>query len=82
MTEPNTDDAGPLLTPADLANFATIPTAKAAAMIEDALAMAAVVAPCITAGGFAHRAAAKPSSGARYSAGTKPAAAPSSRSRR
>lgn len=60
MTEPNTeDDAGPLLTPADLANFATIPTAKAAAMIDDALAMAAVVAPCITAGGFAHRAAAK-----------------------
>lgn len=59
MTEPNTEDAGPLLTPADLANFATIPTAKAAAMIEDALAMAAVVAPCITADGFAHRAAAK-----------------------
>ena len=59
MTEPNTEDAGPLLTPADLANFATIPTAKAAAMIEDALAMAVVVAPCITAGGFAHRAAAK-----------------------
>jgi hypothetical protein len=59
MTEPNTEDAGPLLTPADLSNFATIPTAKAAVMIEDALAMAAVVAPCITAGGFAHRAAAK-----------------------
>ncbi|OBK44839.1 hypothetical protein A5656_05435 [Mycobacterium gordonae] len=59
MTESNIEDAGPLLTPADLAHFATIPTAKAAAMIEDALAMAAVVAPCITAGGFAHRAAAK-----------------------
>jgi hypothetical protein len=28
-------------------------------MIENALAMAAIVAPCITAGGFAHRAAAK-----------------------
>ncbi|MGP4054284.1 hypothetical protein ACTWP6_05585 [Mycobacterium sp. 4D054] len=58
MTDP-TPDTGPLLTPADLANFATIPTAKAAEMIEDALAMAAVVAPCITADGFAHRAAAK-----------------------
>lgn len=59
MTEPNTEDTGPLLTPADLVHFATIPTAKAAAMIEDALAMAAVVAPCITAGGFAHRRSAK-----------------------
>lgn len=37
MTEPNIEDAGPLLTPADLAHFATIPTAKAEAMIEDAL---------------------------------------------
>ena len=59
MTEPNTEDAGRLLTPADLTHFATIPRAKAAAMIEDALGMAAVVAPCITAGGFAHRRAAK-----------------------
>lgn len=32
----------------DLAPFAEIPSAKAAAMIEDALAMAAMVAPCIS----------------------------------
>ena len=37
-----------LLTPADLAPFATIDEAKASAMIADAEAMAAQVAPCIT----------------------------------
>lgn len=36
------------LTPADLAPFATIDAAKATAMIEDAEAMAALAAPCIT----------------------------------
>jgi hypothetical protein len=35
------------LTPEDLEPFATIDEAKAEAMIEDALAMAALVAPCI-----------------------------------
>ena len=35
------------LTPDDLAPFAVIPTAKAAAMIEDAEAQATLVAPCI-----------------------------------
>ena len=59
MTEPNPDDPGPLLTPADLAPFASIAEAKALAMIEDALGMVEVVAPCITADGFAHRRAAK-----------------------
>ncbi len=37
-----------LLTPADLAPFATIEEDKAAAMIEDAIAMAGLVAPCLT----------------------------------
>jgi hypothetical protein len=59
MPQPALEDPGPLIAPADLANFTTIPAAKAAAMIEDALGMAAVVAPCITADGFAHRRAAK-----------------------
>lgn len=60
MTEPTPEqDPGPLITPADLAPFAKIDPAKAAAMIEDALGEAVVVAPCITAGGFAHRRAAK-----------------------
>lgn len=35
------------LTPADLAPFATIETAKAEALIEDAVARAARIAPCI-----------------------------------
>lgn len=47
------------LTPADLAPFATIDEAKAAAMIEDALALAARVAPCITDPTFTHEAAAR-----------------------
>lgn len=58
MTEP-TPDLGPLLTAADLAPFATIDAAKAAAMIEDALGMAEVHAPCIADPEFAHRRAAK-----------------------
>jgi hypothetical protein len=41
------------LTPEDLAPFATIDVAKAEAMIDDAEAMAALVAPCIDAAGFA-----------------------------
>lgn len=47
------------LIPADLAPFATIPEAKALAMIEDALAMAARVAPCIITDEFEYTAAAK-----------------------
>jgi hypothetical protein len=47
------------ITPADLAPFAEIPQAKAEAMIEDAMARAAVVAPCITSDQFEHTAAAK-----------------------
>lgn len=47
------------LTPDDLAPFATIDLSKALAMIEDALAMAAVVAPCITTAEFAYPDAAK-----------------------
>jgi hypothetical protein len=47
------------LVPADLAPFATIDEAKALAMIEDVLALAARVAPCITEDDFAHEAAAK-----------------------
>lgn len=39
---------GVFLTPADLEPFATIDPAKADAMIEDAEAMAALAAPCIT----------------------------------
>lgn len=41
-----------ILTPADLAPFADIDPAKAEAMIEDAEAMAALAAPCITHEGF------------------------------
>jgi hypothetical protein len=59
MTEPTTNDPGPLIQPADLAPFATIDAAKAVEMIEDALGMAELVAPCITKPGFAHRRAAK-----------------------
>lgn len=47
------------LTPADLAPFAEIELGKAQAMIDDALALAARVAPCITDDTFAHGAAAK-----------------------
>ena len=47
------------LVPADLAPFAEIPEAKALAMIEDALALAARVAPCITEDSFTYEAAAK-----------------------
>lgn len=47
------------LTPADLAPFATIDAAKAQAMIDDAIAMAVRVAPCILESTFAHDAAAK-----------------------
>lgn len=47
------------LVPADLTPFATIATAKAQAMIDDAMALAARVAPCITQSTFAHDAAAK-----------------------
>lgn len=43
----------------DLAPFADIPEVKADAMIEDALAMAELVAPCIADQDFAHAAAAK-----------------------
>ena len=38
------------LTPADLAPFATIPEDQATAMIEDALAMAVLAAPCLSDG--------------------------------
>jgi hypothetical protein len=47
------------LTPADLDPFASIDVAKAQAMIDDALAMAATVAPCILTDTFANPAAAK-----------------------
>ena len=47
------------LVPEDLAPFAEIPEAKALAMIEDALALAATVAPCIIETTFAHEAAAR-----------------------
>ena len=47
------------LTPEDLAPFADIDPAKAAAMIDDALALAARVAPCILTAEFAYPAAAK-----------------------
>jgi hypothetical protein len=58
MTEPATGPA-PLLVPADLASFATIPNAKAVEMIEDALGQAEIFAPCIFEEGFAKRRAAK-----------------------
>lgn len=47
------------LTPDDLTPFAEIDVGKAQAMIDDALAMAAVVAPCITDAEFAYDAAAR-----------------------
>lgn len=47
------------LTNADLAPFATIDADKADAMIADALAMAARVAPCIAESTFTYEAAAK-----------------------
>lgn len=47
------------ITPDDLAPFASIPDEKAEAMIADALAMAGLVAPCITDEDFAHPDAAK-----------------------
>lgn len=47
------------LAPEDLAPFADIDEAKALVMIEDAVAMAARVAPCIADDDFEHEAAAK-----------------------
>lgn len=47
------------LTPDDLAPFATIEGLKAQAMIDDALALASRVAPCILEDTFIHDAAAK-----------------------
>ncbi len=43
-----------LIEPEDLAPFAEIPSAKAEAMIADALAMARLAAPCISDEDFAH----------------------------
>lgn len=50
---------GTFLDPTDLAPFATIDSAKADAMIEDAEAMALLAAPCVAADGFAHGTAVK-----------------------
>lgn len=47
------------ISPEDLEPFATIDEAKAEAMIEDALGMATLVAPCIIGAEFAYPAAAK-----------------------
>lgn len=47
------------VTPADLAPFASIDETKAAAMIEDALAIAASIAPCILTAEFEFAGAAK-----------------------
>lgn len=47
------------ITPTDLTPFAEIDPAKAQAMIDDAMAMAKLAAPCITDAGFAHPDAAK-----------------------
>lgn len=47
------------LTPTDFVPFATIEVAKAEAMIDDVMALAARVAPCILASDFVHGAAAK-----------------------
>lgn len=47
------------LEPSDLTPFATIDSAKAQAMIDDALALAARVAPCILDDDFEYAAAAK-----------------------
>lgn len=48
-----------IITPADLEPFADIDEDKAQAMIDDALALAARVAPCILLDDFAHVSAAK-----------------------
>lgn len=48
-----------VITPEDLYPFADIPEAKAQAMIADAIAMAARVAPCIIEDDFTYSAAAK-----------------------
>jgi len=48
-----------MLTPADLAPFAEIAPAKAQAMIDDALALASTVAPCIRDADFQYPDAAK-----------------------
>lgn len=48
-----------IITLEDLAPFAEIDEVKAQAMIDDALALAAVAAPCIHDDDFAHEAAAK-----------------------
>lgn len=50
---------GDFIKPEDLAPFASIAEAKATAMIEDAEAMAKLVAPCIADTEFAHTAAVK-----------------------
>lgn len=50
---------GDFILPTDLTPFANIESAKAAAMIEDAEAMAKEVAPCITDAGFTKQAAVK-----------------------
>lgn len=47
------------ISPADLEPFATIDEVKAQAMIDDALAMARLVAPCIDTAEFEHAGAAK-----------------------
>jgi len=44
-----------LLTPADLAPFAKIEPGKAQDMIDDAIALAEVYAPCLADEEFAHR---------------------------
>lgn len=51
--------SGVSITAVDLQPFAEIPTAKATAMIADALAMAKLVAPCISEEDFEHADAAK-----------------------
>jgi hypothetical protein len=48
-----------VITPDDLSPFASIDAAKAAAMIDDAMAMAARVAPCINSADFAYPDAAR-----------------------
>ncbi len=50
---------GTFLAASDLANFATIDSAKATDMIDDAEALAVLAAPCITAAGFTRSAAVK-----------------------
>ena len=50
---------GTFLQPSDLAPFAVIDSGKAAAMIEDAEAMALLVAPCLSEPGFTQGAAVK-----------------------